>query len=136
MPVRRCPFPDCDFVTDDVSDALAVEYFAIHRPLHVAPAVAVAAAHTKQKAPKIDRPKIATGSSEEVWSAFTTRWAMFKRGTELTEAETVQQLFQCCSDALGDSIIKGYPSAARGTEQNLLDVIKKLAARPRYFPAS
>ena len=55
---------------------------------------------------------------------------MFKRGTDLTPDETVQQLFQCCSEELGDAIIKGYPDATAGTEGNLLAVMKRLAVVP------
>ena len=128
MPIRRCPFQNCTFATEDVSDALAAEYFAIHRTEHAV--TAVTPAPLKQKPPKIDRPRIDTGSSEEVWNTFNTRWTMFKRGTTFTEGETVQQLFQCCSEDLGDAIIKGYPSAASGTEQDLFEVIKKLAVVP------
>ena len=124
MPIRQCPYPGCTYATEDVTDALAAEYFAIHRTAHTA------AAPVKQKPPEINRPRIDTGSSEEVWNTFNTRWTMFKRGTTLTADETVQQLFQCCSDALGDAIIKGYPTATSGTEAHLSEVIKKLAVVP------
>ena len=66
MPIRRCPFQNCTFATEDVSDALAAEYFAIHRTEHAV--TAVAPAPLKQKLPKIDRPRIDAGSSEEVVS--------------------------------------------------------------------
>ena len=128
MPVHRCPYPDCTYATEDVSDALAVEYFAIHRSAHAAPAAT--ATQLKQKPPKIDRPTIADGSSEEVWNAFKTRWTMFKGGTQLTAEETLQQLFECCEKTLGDAILKGYPNPLQGTEQDLMDAIKKLAVIP------
>ena len=125
MPERNCPYPQCTFKTEDVTDALAAEILAIHRVTHTAPA-------TSRKGPKVDPPKVSTGISEEVWNVFSTRWSMFKRGTTMTPAETVQQLFQCCSDELGDAILRGHPStvAETGTEQALLDVIKKLAVIP------
>ena len=84
MPERNCPYPQCTFKTEDVTDALAAEILAIHRVTHTAPA-------TSRKGPKVDPPKVSTGISEEVWNVFSTRWSMFKRGTTMTPAETVQQ---------------------------------------------
>ena len=76
------------------------------------------------------RPKISTGSSEETWNTFNTRWTMFKRGIALTAINTVQQLFQCCDDDLGDAILRGNPTAAEGTESQLLAAIKQMAVIP------
>ena len=142
MPVRTCPHSTCDWQTDDVDDVLAAEFFAIHRAeKHTAPVSpaqttaatptpateAVATSRSRRKAPLLDHPKISTGSSEEVWNTWKTRWDMFKRGADFTADELIQHLFQCCGEALGDTILRGYPSATTGTEQDLLDVMKKLA---------
>ena len=131
MPVHQCPYPNCTYQTADVADVLAAEFFAVHKLTHAAPTAPAPVAQVRRKAPQMDRPKISFGSSEEVWNAFSTRWVMFKRGAEeMTPDDKVQQLFLCCSDELGDTIIKGYPDATTGTEQNLLDVMKRLAVVP------
>ena len=48
----------------------------------------------------------------------------------MTSEETVQQLFACCDEDLGDDILRGHPSAVSGSVEQLLDVIKKLAVLP------
>ena len=84
----------------------------------------------KQRPPKIERPKISDGSSEETWIAFKIRWDMFTRGTDLIEDEKVQHLFQCCDESLGDAILKGHHTAVLGDETSLLVLIMKLAVVP------
>ena len=55
---------------------------------------------------------------------------MFKRSTVLTPEKTVQHLFQCCDEDLGDAILKGHPAAVTSTEAALLTTIKELAVIP------
>ena len=125
MPVIDCPIDGCSYNTGDVEANVAVALLTIHNNIHV-----VSNRAPKQRAPKLDRPSISKESSEEVWNTFKTRWEMFKKGTELTADETVQQLFQCCDVDLGDSILKSYAAAASGTEEQLLAAIKQLAVIP------
>ena len=89
MPVYLCPYPDCTSKTAYVSDVLAAELFAVHKLTHAVPIAPAPAAQVRQKAPKIDRPKVSFWSSEEEWNAFSTQWGMFKHGTDLTPDETV-----------------------------------------------
>ena len=130
MPVYRCVLPGCTFATEDVADGIAAAYLMLHNNEHTNAAQRTAPAVNKQKPPKIDRPRISSGSSEETWNIFTTRWGMFKRGTTLSADETVQQLFECCEEDLGNTILKGHRSAASGTEAELIAIIKKLAVKP------
>ena len=100
MPNVHCPFPQCTYETGDVDITVVVQLLDIHKLSH-ANANANAQPNTqnqshKQRAPKIERPKVSEGSSEETWNSFTTRWNMFTRGTTLTADERVQHLFQCC----------------------------------------
>ena len=130
MPVIQCPIANCLYTTDDVDAAIAAALLVIHNNVHVSAPTTAATTPMRQRAPKIERPKISCGSSEETWNAFTMRWSMFKRGTELSATETVQHLFQCCDDDLGDAILKGAPTAVTGTEEALLAAIKQLAVIP------
>ena len=125
MPVIDCPIDGCNYNTGDVEANIAVALLTIHNNVHVAGNSA-----TKQRPPKLDRPSIGKESSEEVWNTFKTRWQMFKRGTHLSADDTVQQLFQCCEEDLGDAILKSYATAVSGTEQQLLEAIKQLAVIP------
>ena len=103
MPVIACPINGCAYVTDDVDAAIAAALLTVHNNVHMnAPHHAT----SKQKAPKIQRPCITKGSTEEQWNAFIARWGMFKQGTSLAAAEICQQLFSCCDEELGNDLIR------------------------------
>ena len=128
MTIFNCPIPTCDYATDDVDNGVAVAMLTIHNNIHVQPAAP--ATGPNRQAPRFERPKVSRGSSEETWNAFVTRWNMFKRGTNLTPADTVKHLFECCDTDLGDAVIKGTPASVEGTEAVLLAAIKQLAVTP------
>ena len=129
MPIIQCPIPDCTYVTEDVEAAIAAALLMVHNNMHTA-TMGAAQNRGKQKAPKIERPHVTKDSSEETWNAFLARWQMFKRGTNLTLVETVQHLFQCCGDELGNDILRSHPNAVSGTEDQLMTEIKRLAVIP------
>ena len=129
MPSISCPIAECPYRTEDVEPALAAVLLTVHNNVHLS-APQHSGAATRNRAPKIDRPKISAGSSEETWSTFNTRWAMFKRSTGLVGAESVQQLFHCCDEDLGDAILKGHPDAVSSDEGHLLSKIKLMAVTP------
>jgi len=130
MPAIACPIPECAFVTEDVDVAVAAALLTIHNNTHTNLAAGAAPGDGRQRAPKIDRPIITKGSTEEGWNAFLARWRMFKRGTRLTPGETVQHLFQCCEEELGNNILRSHPDATRGNEDDLLAAMKRLAVAP------
>ena len=116
----------CTFSTGDIDPAVAAALLIVHNNVHTA-----AAPPTRQKAPKIDRPIISGGSSEETWNAFYARWQLFKQGTALTPAEVTRQLFGCCDESLGNDILRGSNiNIASTTEDILLNLIKRLAVIP------
>ena len=126
MPVIQCPINGCDYETTDVEAAVAAALLITHN-VHT---TGLQPTTNKQRPPKLDRPKITKGSSEETWNTFQTRWQMFRSGTQITAEEAVQHLFQCCEDSLGDEILQNHKDAVTGTEDNLMKVVKKLAVAP------
>ena len=132
MPVVDCSFPGCTYQTGDVGEGLATELIKIHGRSHNTATTTNQPEEgpAKQRAPKITRPKISCGSSEETWNTFSTRWTMFKRGTSLNPDEVVHQLFQCCDEHLGDAILRCNPAAVEEDEAVLFAVIKSLAVVP------
>ena len=128
MPSINCPIAECEYKTDDVDPALAAVLLTLHNNVHLSATVTPAA--TRNRAPKIERPKITAGSSEEMWSTFNTRWAMFKRSTGLAGAECVQQLFHCCDEELGNAILKGHPDVVSRDEDYLRSKIRLMAVTP------
>ncbi len=72
----------CPFKTDDVDASVAAVMLTIHNNVHIAnPTPGTSDVVARQRAPKLERPKISTGSSEETWNTFLKRWTMFKRST-------------------------------------------------------
>ena len=104
MPTINCPIPDCEYVTEDVDPAIAAVLLTIHNNIHMS-AAGSAPATNYARAPKIARPSISKGSTEELWNAFIARWNMFKSSLNLNDEEATQQLFQCCEEDLGNDIL-------------------------------
>ena len=114
MPNLPCSYPECTYETGEIADKdILLELLKIHGASHIAVPTAPPPPATKQKAPKIERPKISYGSSEETWNTIIAHWSMFKRGTQLTPDETMQQLFQCCDDDLGNAILRSQPDVVK-----------------------
>ena len=116
MPDIACPIDGCDYTTGDVSADVVAALLTIHNNVHVNGARTT----PKQKAPKIQRPTISRGSTEESWNSFTARWTIFKRGTSLDAAEVCQQLFSCCDEELGNDILRQNNDILNSTEQNFV----------------
>ena len=107
MPPIVCLIADYPYSTSDVDPVIATALLTVHNKVYIG--VVAAATGTKQKAPKLTRPIISGGSSEEIWNAFHARWSLFENGTQLAPNEITQQLFQCCGDALGnDQTVEFY----------------------------
>ena len=130
MPIVQCPMPDCTYATEDMDVAIAAALLMVHNNIHTNTGARTAATINKQRAPKIERPSIGKGSTEEIWNAFLQRWTMFKRGTVLSPDEVVQHLFQCCENELGDDLLKSSPDAVSGTEDTLIQAMKTIAVTP------
>ena len=129
----KCPYyNDCGFETEDIETALAVVFLNIHNNQIHAPRNTINNNDTpsRRQVPKIERPKVSRGSSEETWISFTKRWSLFKTGTGLSNSEKVHHLFECCDQDLGEAVLKSSPTAIHGTEENLLSVMKRLAVIP------
>lgn len=129
MPVIRCPISNCEYSTEDVDPAIAAALLMVHNNVH-STATGTALAPARQRAPKIPRPNIGTGSNEEHWNSFLARWGMFKRSTNLSPHEIIQQLFECCEEELGNNILKCHPTAVTQTEEHLLAIVKRMAVTP------
>ena len=103
-----CEAPNCNVVIQDVSEAVAVARFNSHMLHHSSTRVGPPPP-AAQRAPKMDRPRINQGSSEEVWMNYLRRWDLFKKCTTMTESEITGQLFLCCDEELGNHLLKIDP---------------------------
>ena len=125
MPEIGCPFPGCDYTTDDVDGALAIALLNIHALTHSQGAST--AGSSKQKPPKIERPVLSRGTTEEEWSTFLKRWKLFKQGTDIPREQLTTQLWQCCEKDLEDDLFKDIDDVREISEEDLLSSIKRLA---------
>ena len=91
MVAIACTIPNCDFKTDDVSEALAIALLANHGLAHQG--TSVPSLPPVPRGPKLDRPKVNVGVSTEECNVFTRRWEVFRTGNS--------QLFQCAENELG-----------------------------------
>ncbi|CAB4035906.1 Hypothetical predicted protein [Paramuricea clavata] len=101
MVVVECSVPQCDFKTNDVSEALAIALLSNHGLAHqnTVPAVSTQPAPTFQ-GPKLERPKIDVGVSIEDWNVFVRRWEVFRTGSGINDTSAPYQLFQCAGTDL------------------------------------
>ena len=69
MPNINCSHTGCTYATGDVDNAIVVELLKIHALTHAAAAPQQPTVDThRQKPPKLTRPSISKGVSEEGWS--------------------------------------------------------------------
>ena len=108
----HCPFPGCQYDTPECSEAVACALLTAHSPVHMyGPNQAAAAAPTTHnRGPKMERPKVDIGVTQEEWNIFTRRWDAFVTGSGLNPDASSSQLFQCAGDALGDGLLKMDPT--------------------------
>jgi len=89
----QCAYPDCEFSTDDVNEALACALLQNHAYVHaLIPQVQTARqppAHERRR-PNLDQPKIDIGVSLEEWNIFERRWQVFKQGSDIYDASVSQ----------------------------------------------
>ena len=69
IPDFACPIDGRDYTTGDVGADVVAALLTIHNNVHVNGARTT----PKRKAPKIQRPTISRGSTEESWNSFTAR---------------------------------------------------------------
>ena len=125
MVVVNCSVPECDFSTDDVSEALAIALLTNHGIAHAVPTTT-----PPVRGPKLERPQINVGVSTEEWNVFVRRWEVFRKGSGIDNASAPSQLFQCAGTELGDSILKANPDATSSSIAELMAAMRSLAVTP------
>ena len=130
MPAVPCAFRDCDFVTMDASDNLAITLLQMHcTDVHTPPTTPTNTS-SSVKAEKVRRPTISSAGSSEEWSYFLTRWGDYKEATNITGKDIILQLQECCDDDLRKDLTRAAGgSLTNQTEDQVLASIKKLAVR-------
>ena len=99
MVVVSCPVPDCTFKTDDLEQGVITVLLQLHLTVH-------SQGSNVTKGPKLDRPRIQAGVSQEVWNTFVRRWNAFRIGSGISDSAASIQLFQCADEELANNLLK------------------------------
>ena len=91
MVVVNCPVTGCSYKTYDQEPTIVSALLQLHASEHCA-------AREKASGPKLDRPRIDAGVSQEVWNSFVRRWEAYKAGFRISDDIAAIQLFQCASE--------------------------------------
>ena len=64
----------------------------------------------------MDCPRIGKDFNEKGQNIFAQKWTVFTNSTEMTEAESHCELYQCCEEDLGDVFLKGHADVVNISE--------------------
>ena len=131
MPKYKCPFPACDYETEDVTDDLAAVLISVHsKGAHSTAPTTTATPNWTAKIEKVRRPTISSAGSSEEWSYFLTRWQDYVEATKVEGKDKVIQLLECCDEQLRKDLTRnaGGSLTNKSTEE-VMEAIKKLAVR-------
>ena len=135
MTIIRCPREGCEYSTDDLDAAQAIELLKIHAGGHPqattqAPPAPTQAPRAAAAAERVRRPSVEAGITLERWTYFTSRWLRYKRLSEIPpDTVTAHLLESCDEDLLLDLHRNNGANLDTMTEDVLLEEIKKLAVR-------
>ena len=138
MPIIKCPYPDCDFETEDVNNDLACVLLTMHAGAQhptttngstaTPPAPLSAARAAPVRTERVKRPTISMGATTEYWSYFLVRWKDYKEATGITGRDLIIQLLECCEEDLRQDLTRYVGgSLTDKTEDFVLEKIKALA---------
>ena len=128
MVILSCSVPGCNFETLDLSDAVVIALLSNHGYAHQLAPGPAPAAPSAGRGPKLERPKIDVGVSNEEWNIFVRRWGVFRSGSGMMDLPS--QLFQCAGTVLGDALLRSDPDAVSGTLDKLMGAMRALAVIP------
>ncbi|CAH3031503.1 unnamed protein product [Pocillopora meandrina] len=128
----KCPFPECTYETEEVTDTLAAVLLSVHSSgVHVTPGtVNTINPNISTKLERVRRPTISAAGSSEDWSYFLMRSGDYVAATNVTGKEKVIQLLECCDEQLRKDLTRNAGgSLTDKTADEVMAAIKKLAVR-------
>ena len=125
-----CPYPECNFRTEEVEVAGAAALLTIHGLSHPQVAPSAPMVVNGGKGPKMERPRIDHRASGEEWNAFLRRWGTYKDGSGIDNKAATPQLFECCTKELGDVVLRAIPDFTMKPIEDALPLLKALAVLP------
>ena len=123
MVAVACPVSGCSYVTDDLDPSVISALLQLHAMEH-------SQRSSSTSGPKLLRPSVNAGVSQEVWNSFVRRWEAFKVGSCIGRDAAAVQLFQCASEELADLLLKGTPRIFTCPVDEVLAAMRSLAVVP------
>ena len=122
-----CQVPDCAYVANGDSEAIAIAMLTNHNSTHLVPTASAHRRSNHPKPPQIARPEVKQDISAEDWYSFLEEWKRFKRITNLPTDEIADQLLHCCERPLARLLLKENPQIVEEGETALIEAIKRMA---------
>ena len=120
----ECSFPGCGYTIPEGTDpAIAAALLTTHALIHQT---------ARAKPAPVKRPEISSGGMTEGWTYFLQRWKSYIQAVQLTDAEILVQLLECCDSKLRRDVTRnsiGPLPVAEYTKVDLLAAIRLLAVR-------
>ena len=126
----KCVVDGCQFATQELEPAVAVELIKLHdKNSHTQNTGGSTAGDSRNKV-KFKQPKIDQAQSLEEWETFLTRWKEYKKQMMVGSGNASGQLIQCTSDELETSLRRVLGrDPYEETEAVLLVEIKNLVVK-------
>ena len=100
------------------------------------PAVNTPNAPSAPKPEKVHRPTFDIDQTTERWEYYKSRWGNYKTATGLTGDAVVIQLLETCSEKLRFAMYQSDSRIGQKSEQEILDVMKRLAVKEENIMVS
>ena len=121
----RCTAPECTYVTEDGSPAEKIELMRLQ--IQVAhPSGQNMDSNSTQCKAKLDPPRLAAGSSQEIWDIFLKSWNQYKKAMKIVQNSSFF-LLSCLDDDVRQDVYRAHPDPDEVDEQTLLESIKSLS---------
>ena len=85
---------------------------------------------TPRSVPKLERPKLNKNATNEEWNMFQRRWCTYRTGSNILDDTATMQLLECCSNDLGDTVLRAHQTFTTKSIDEALTLLKTIAVVP------
>ena len=131
MVTLNCPFPNCEIVTSNASEAIAVALFNAHISTHTRAGPAADAPAKKPRPPPLQPPKLAGQCSEAKFEEFKKQWGFYKNSVDMPEGTVTSYLLNCLDEEIKTDVHAANTGILTMAEDEVLAAIKQYAVQQR-----
>ena len=126
MPLLKCPIGGCEWeYTSELGDIQSIEIIKMH--FGACHGNAVTPQSSQCKAPRLIRPIVDVGITQEEWNMFVVRWNQFRIGSCISNESASLQLFHCASEELGTLVLQTNPHITNESENQVMLIMESFA---------